>query len=377
MSLFQAAKEGWNDFLDSKIFLYSKYRNYDYGNKKDNYVSGLSPYITHRVLLEYDLIIDLKSKIKGSSINKFIEELYWRIYWKGWLENRPDLWKQFVFEKISMSNELSYKNAIRGETDLEFFNSWILELKNNNYLHNHTRMWFASTWIFNLKLPWQLGARLFLKHLYDGDAASNLLSWRWVAGLHTKGKKYLFTPENLKKFSNNRISVNTINNKEINLDENYDYPLKQDIYECDFKQKSENLILFENDLNLETLRQIIPNYKNVILILLTNKDRQIKLSSKVLDFKRRLCNEFLINFKNVELIDSNKIITKLSLYNQYDYIYSSVGENDDFINNIKIKYKILIHKLVRDEDLYSWQFAKKGFFKFKESIPLINKYILN
>ena len=249
MSLFKDSKDTWNDFLDSKIFSYSKYRNYDYGNQQDNYVSGLSPYISHRVLLEYYLIIDLKSKLKGSIINKFIEELYWRIYWKGWLENRPDLWRKFVSEKISMSNELSYQKAIRGETDLKFFNSWILELKNNNYLHNHTRMWFASTWIFNLQIPWQLGAKLFLKHLYDGDAASNLLSWRWVAGLHAKGKKYLFTPENLKKFSNNRILVDTIDNKEINLDEDYDYPLKQYIYKCDFKQKSDNLILFENDLN--------------------------------------------------------------------------------------------------------------------------------
>jgi len=33
-------------------------------------------------------------------------------------------------------------------------------------------MWFASIWIFTLKLPWQLGAEFFMKHLADGDAAS-------------------------------------------------------------------------------------------------------------------------------------------------------------------------------------------------------------
>ena len=43
-------------------------------------------------------------------------------------------------------------------------------------------MWFASIWIFTLKLPWQKGAEFFLRELYDGDAASNTLSWRWVAG---------------------------------------------------------------------------------------------------------------------------------------------------------------------------------------------------
>ena len=50
-------------------------------------------------------------------------------------------------------------------------------------------MWFASIWIFTLNLPWQKGAEFFMKHLLDGDAASNTLSWRWVAGLQTKGKK--------------------------------------------------------------------------------------------------------------------------------------------------------------------------------------------
>jgi len=32
--------------------------------------------------------------------------------------------------------------------------------------------------------------------------------------------------------------------------------------------------------------------------------------------------------------------------------------------------------LVRDEDLFAWKFAKRGFFKFKENIPKINQRIL-
>jgi deoxyribodipyrimidine photo-lyase len=66
----------------------------------------------------------------------------------------------------------------------------VQELVETGYLHNHARMWFASIWIFTLRLPWELGADFFLRHLLDGDAASNTLSWRWVAGLHTKGKHY-------------------------------------------------------------------------------------------------------------------------------------------------------------------------------------------
>jgi deoxyribodipyrimidine photo-lyase len=58
-------------------------------------------------------------------------------------------------------------------------------------------MWFASIWIFTLRLPWPLGAAFFQAHLQDHDAASNTLSWRWVAGIQTPGKHYLARAENI------------------------------------------------------------------------------------------------------------------------------------------------------------------------------------
>jgi deoxyribodipyrimidine photo-lyase len=66
-------------------------------------------------------------------------------------------------------------------------------------------MWFASIWIFTLRLPWELGADFFLRHLIDGDPASNTLSWRWVAGLHTPGKTYLATADNIAKNTQGRF----------------------------------------------------------------------------------------------------------------------------------------------------------------------------
>jgi deoxyribodipyrimidine photolyase len=65
-------------------------------------------------------------------------------------------------------------------------------------------MWFASIWIFTLRIPWQLGAAFMYHHLLDGDPASNTLSWRWVAGLHTKGKTYLARADNITKYSDGR-----------------------------------------------------------------------------------------------------------------------------------------------------------------------------
>jgi deoxyribodipyrimidine photo-lyase len=82
------------------------------------------------------------------------------------------------------------ERAVNGQTGLTCFESWVTELVETGYLHNHARMWFASIWILTLGLPWRLGAVFLYRHLLDGDAASNTLGWRWVAGLQTRGKPY-------------------------------------------------------------------------------------------------------------------------------------------------------------------------------------------
>ncbi|MCK7502530.1 MAG: hypothetical protein MZW92_81430 [Comamonadaceae bacterium] len=76
-------------------------------------------------------------------------------------------------------------------------------------LHNHARLWFASLWIFTLELPWALGADFFLRHLLDGDPASNTLSWRWVVGLQTPGKIYLARADNIARFTAGRFPAVT------------------------------------------------------------------------------------------------------------------------------------------------------------------------
>ena len=178
-------------YIKKDISDYTAQRNFDFGPKNRTNISCLSPYITHRLISEYEVVKKVLSKYPYQKVDKFIQEIFWRVYWKGWLELRPKVWTDFVedLKNIDASNE--YEKAINGETNIDCFNDWIKELKENNNLHNHTRMWFASIWIFTLKLPWQKGAEFFLRELYDGDAASNTLSWRWVAGIQTKGKNYI------------------------------------------------------------------------------------------------------------------------------------------------------------------------------------------
>ena len=159
----EKALESLEIFTNKDIVNYSSKRNYDFGpqNRKD--ISCLSPYITHRLISEYEVAKKVLSKHPYQKVEKFIQEIFWRVYWKGWLELRPKVWTDFVEDLKNIENSSEYEKAIKGETNIDCFNDWIKELKENNYLHNHTRMWFASIWIFTLKLPWQKGAEFFFK----------------------------------------------------------------------------------------------------------------------------------------------------------------------------------------------------------------------
>ena len=220
-----------NDFIEQNLTDYSKLRNFDFGPDNRSNVSCLSPYITHGVINELEVIDKSLKKFSFSKNEKFIQEVLWRIYWKGCLELRPNVWTNYLQELEKIRNEFkddqNYKEAIGGKTNIECFNQWVIELKENNYLHNHTRMWFASIWIFTLELPWQLGAEFFIQHLYDGDTASNTLGWRWVAGVQTQGKHYLASEWNINKFTNNRFKNIKLNENATPIFSDKTYPINK------------------------------------------------------------------------------------------------------------------------------------------------------
>ena len=201
---FKKASQELDRFIENKISSYSKMRNFDLGSSESNYVSYLSPAITRRILTEQYVVNRVLKFFPFNKVEKFIQEICWRTYWKGYLEHRPKIWREFLGDLDSFGcqrNSEKYEKAVLGLTGIECYDNWVNELKDKNYLHNHTRMWFASIWIYTLHLPWQLGAELFLEHLHDADPASNTLSWRWVAGIHTQNKQYIASPENINKFT--------------------------------------------------------------------------------------------------------------------------------------------------------------------------------
>ena len=361
-----------NNFVEKNLSDYSKSRNFDFGPDKRNNVSCLSPYVTHGVINEIEIIKKSLAKFSFSKNEKFIQEVLWRTYWKGWLELRPNVWTDYLVSLNGIREKFVdnkvYLNAIEGNTNIECFNEWVKELKEKNYLHNHTRMWFASIWIFTLDLPWQLGAEFFMQHLYDGDAASNTLGWRWVAGVQTQGKHYLASEWNIKKFTNNRFNNIKLNeNAPPKVSEKTYSIVKQNFANSQYIDQN-NLLVFENNLSFETTDFKDFKFKKIYLISNKNENRSIKLSERVIEFKTHLIKDQEQRIKD-QSIDC-EIVDISEIKNTGDNIialYPTVGENLDYLNSNKIKLNFLYRKL----DQFSWQYCNKGFFNFKNYIPKI------
>jgi deoxyribodipyrimidine photo-lyase len=192
---------------------YAATRNHDNGPGERGNVSALSPHVRHRLVTEEELVAAALAQHAPSSCEKFVQEVFWRSYWKGWLELRPSVWADYAGRVAREADALAtqgglrraYEDAVSARTGIACFDAWARELVETGYLHNHARMWFASIWIFTLRLPWVLGADFTYRHFMDGDPASNTLSWRWVAGLHTRGKHYLARASNIAEYTGGRF----------------------------------------------------------------------------------------------------------------------------------------------------------------------------
>lgn len=230
-------------------------------------------------------------------------------------------------------------------------------------------MWFASIWIFTLNLPWQLGAEFFMKHLFDGDAASNTLGWRWVAGIQTQGKNYLATEWNIKKFTNNRFQNIKINEVAEPKTTEKNYSIIEKSFSNPALLEDKVLLIFDNSLSFEFADFKDQKFKKILIVSNKNENRQIKLSENTINFKTLLINDQLKRLKEKSITSDIIDISEVKNIDEKVYaLYPTVGENLYYLelnqlNNIQFLY--------REIDQFSWQFCNKGFFNFKNYIPKI------
>ena len=357
------------NFIENKILNYHETRSFDTGTPHQE-VSRLSPYISRRFISEYKILNKILIQHKIEKVQKFIEEIYWRTYWRGWLETHPWIYNEYI---QNCNNEF-----VPPKTGIKCFDHWKQELIETGYLHNHSRMWFASIWIFTLGYSWQSGANFFKKNLIDWCPASNTLGWRWVAGLQTNGKSYVAKAENIKFYTKNRFYPK-LQLKENLIISNNDLT-NGTALDLDYKEKisitcEDNLgiVLNNNDLTLdEVIDDLGYSYKTCLFIK-QNHNQLInrfenKLYEDIISYKDRI--QIVNNFEEIFKWIEDKKIKNLIL--PYETIGNEIFNNKAFLNKINKKELNYVFYL-RKWDAEAFPYAKKGFFNFKKNIPSLIK----
>ena len=382
-------------FVPSAGRAYAANRNTDFGSEDRHNVSILSPYIRHRLVLEAEVLEAVLARFAPTTAEKFIQEVFWRSYFKGWLEQRPTVWTAYRCRVEQLARELEqegplsqrYRQAISGQTGIACFDAWALELSMTGYLHNHARMWFASIWIFTLELPWELGADFLYRHLLDGDPASNTLSWRWVAGLHTKGKTYLARPGNIRTYTAGRFDPGDQLAKDappLRETETHDLrPIPPAHSSCE--ELPAILLVTEDDCTIESL--IRRGGIRGGLALLATKDRSpMRLgdsarsfaAAAVRDAADRAQDYFDCPFDQPdETVDWTSAIQRVCAAAKVSTVvtaYAPVGPVAERLAHCRQaleRYGIQLVQIRRQWDDGVWPHATKGFFSLKAKIPSI------
>ena len=382
---------------------YAADRNTDRGPQKHHAVSCLSAPLRHRLLTETEVLAAVLAKEGPSRAEKFIQEVCWRTYWKGWLEHRPQVWAQY---KQSRDNQRALNPAVlkaidkakAGHTGIECFDAWTRELVETGYLHNHARMWFASIWIFTLNLPWAQGADWFMQHLLDADAASNTLSWRWVAGLQTQGKHYLARADNIARYTGGRFdprgqlnedaeaSVGTVDHDGgVASGDNNSAAANFARYKAPVLTGKEILLLHEDDCCMESFDPI-QSISGMVVVRTTGARSANSIGDLSREFTHaalqdasdRAAAKWQIPPDQILMVDdAAQLFDRYHshwAYRQQSLIHAwlPVGPSRDALAPALQRLsaaQVNVQPILRDWDRQAWPYATRGFFQFKTKIP--------
>jgi deoxyribodipyrimidine photo-lyase len=360
---------------------YAMSRNTDLGPSDRSNVSALSPWIRRRLVTEEDVLRAVLAEHDADAARAFIHEVFWRTYWKGWLELRPAVYLRYQADLAELDARLAADDdlrnavhaAVEGQTGLDVFDVWAHELKQTGYLHNHARMWFASVWIFTLRLPWQLGARHFHDWLIDADPASNTLSWRWVAGLHTRGKNYLARAANIREHTLGRLDpAGRLQEEAGPLSEAEPPPPGPAPAGETPQERRFGLLLHEDDLSAETWapRGEVCGVAGVAgdgagtpgaLFSAGALEDALSRSARAFDVPCDIVDEVSI-VRWAAGLGVNEVVTA----------FAPIGPHRERVDRLADILKasgVRLVRVMRPYDRRAWPRATGGFFRFREHIP--------
>ncbi len=145
-------------------------------------------------------------------IKKYEEEFgandstYWLIFellWRDFFRYISLQYKDLIFWKSGINHQKYFAENNKaliekwkdGETDSDFVNANMLELKNTGWMSNRGRQNVASYFCKILKQDWRIGAAYFEEMLIDYDVHSNYGNWMYLAGVGNDNRDRIFNPE--------------------------------------------------------------------------------------------------------------------------------------------------------------------------------------
>jgi deoxyribodipyrimidine photo-lyase len=191
-----AALARWQRFRDSALASYAEDRN----RPDIDGSSRLSVHLKYGEIHPRTVLAELGDS-KGPEV--FRKELAWREFYADVLHHAPETAREYLRPEFARMHYDSGPDADtqltawqQGRTGYPVVDAGMRQLLHEGWMHNRVRMIVASFLVKDLHLEWQLGARWFMRHLVDGDIASNSHGWQWTAGSGTDASPYfrIFNP---------------------------------------------------------------------------------------------------------------------------------------------------------------------------------------
>jgi len=191
-----AAWRRWADFKKKHLAEYGEDRN-----RPDlDSTSKLSVHLRWGEIHPRSLLAELDD---SKSQEVFRKELAWREFYADVLFQTPNsvnVSMNPAWENMGWNFGKTEKSALaawqEGKTGYPFVDAGMRQLLATGWMHNRVRMVVGSFLVKDLHVHWRYGAQWFMQQLRDGDLASNVHGWQWVAGCGTDAAPYfrVFNP---------------------------------------------------------------------------------------------------------------------------------------------------------------------------------------
>jgi deoxyribodipyrimidine photo-lyase len=189
-----AARRAWRTYLADGIDHYAEQRD-----RPDlDRTSHMSVHLKWGTIHPRTMLADLDTRHEA-----YRKELAWRDFYADVLYARPDSAREYYHPQLRGLGYVTGRLAEQrlaawaaGRTGYPIVDAGMRQLLAEGWMHNRVRMIVASFLVKDLHLEWTAGARHFLRHLIDGDLASNNHGWQWVAGSGTDAAPFfrIFNP---------------------------------------------------------------------------------------------------------------------------------------------------------------------------------------